>query len=207
MTTLTPEQLKRCAHMCAEVYSKPEDWMVEDDGDTLFIAIEGTDDAGDWVTNISFLFRSDDTHRGFKRNAWRVFHEMFAAGVFFNVPKDKQVVLCGHSLGGATATVLMDFLCNIYFNIALVTFGSPRPGGRALRKRLAPQTHYRFVHGSDVVPKTPPYSTGYVHTHPKVQLLDTDTKIFDGVEDHSMANYIPALTAYLVSHSTSDSPH
>jgi len=197
MTALTPEQLKRCARMCAEVYSKSDDWMVEEDENTLYIAIEGTDTPGDWVTNIAFLFRSDDTHRGFKRNAWRVFHEMFASGVFQNMPKDKQVVLCGHSLGGATATVLMDFLCNIYFNTALVTFGSPRPGGRSLRKRLAPQTHYRYVHGSDVVPKTPPYATGYVHTHERIHLPDTDAKMFDGVEDHSMANYISALATHL----------
>lgn len=197
MKELTPEQLKKCARMCAEVYSKLEDWTVEEDDNILYIAIEGTDTAGDWITNISFMFRSDDTHRGFKRNAWRVFHEMFAAGVFFNMPKDKEVVLCGHSLGGATATVLLDFLCNIYPNISLVTFGSPRPGGRALKKRLAPRTHYRFVHGSDVVPKTPPFLGGYVHTHERVHLPDTDAKMFDGVEDHSMSNYISALATHL----------
>ena len=42
-------------------------------------------------------------------------------------------------------------------NIALVTAGAPRPGGRRLRRRLEGLEQYRFVHGNDIVPKTPPY--------------------------------------------------
>lgn len=179
--------------MARRVYDLPKDWVVREDDHTIYIAVEGTDCASDWKTNLAFLFGSRDTHRGFRHNAKRILEELFAAEVFLRVDKSKQLILCGHSLGGATATVLMDLLKDTFFNINLVTFGSPRTGKRSLRKRLEHHTHYRYVHGNDIVPKTPPWLCGYVHTHPKIQLVDDNARILDGVEDHSMQNYEEAL--------------
>ena len=53
-------------------------------------------------------------------------------------------------------------------------------------------THYRFVHGDDVVPKTPPTLAGYIHTHDPIYLEDEDDKMFDGVEDHNIHYYVKA---------------
>ena len=77
-------------------------------------------------------------------------------------------------------------------NIALVTAGAPRPGGRALRKRLEGLEILRFVHGNDIVPKTPPFITGYVHPHHKIQLEDISETRFDGVTDHNIGDYVKA---------------
>jgi predicted lipase len=181
--------------MCKDVYAHEKDWLVEEKEDAVFIAIEGTDCASDWKTNLSFLFRSDDTHDGFKRNAWRVFFEMFEQDVFRGIPKDKAIFVCGHSLGGATATVLGDILDNVFSNVTIVTFGSPRPGGRVLRERLKNTPVFRFVHGSDVVPSTPPWTAGYVHVSEKIHLADTKEELFDGVKDHSMTEYIKAVNS------------
>ena len=58
-------------------------------------------------------------------------------------------------------------LSRIHPDALIVTFGAPRPGGRKLRRRLAAREHYRYRHGDDVVPLTPPWLAGYVHTCPK----------------------------------------
>jgi len=179
--------------MCKDVYGLKRDWQVRETDDTIFLAIEGTDCIEDWKTNFAFLFRSDDTHRGFRRNAWRVFFEMFEADVFRHIPKDKHIVVTGHSLGGATAIVLADMLDNVFDNVEVVTFGSPRPGGRGLRKRMKGTPITRYVHGSDVVPKSPPWACGYVHPCECNRLTDTQKQRFDGVKDHSMSEYIKAL--------------
>ena len=187
--------IRQAAKMCRDVYDMENDWFsVRMDG-TLFIAIEGTDTASDWKTNLSFLFRPEDTHDGFKRNAWRLFFEMFCSDLFRLTDKDQRIILCGHSLGGATATVLYDLLDNVFPNLFLVTFGSPRPGGRNLRNRLNPDRMVRFVHGSDVVPRTPPWFAGYVHVCPRLHFADIHEEFFDGVKDHSMDEYIKALNS------------
>lgn len=185
--------IRQAARMSRDVYGLGPEWFATRVNGTLFIAIEGTEVPGDWRTNLAFLVRSDDTHRGFKRNAWKVFFEMFCSDLFHVTDKDQRIIICGHSLGGATATVLYDILDNVFPNLYLVTFGSPRPGGRKLRKRLNSSRMVRFVHGSDVVPKTPPIAAGYVHVCPATRLCDTHTELFDGVKDHDMDNYIRAL--------------
>lgn len=65
-------------------------------------------------------------------------------------------MLAGHSLGGATATIVADLMLKSTPNLALVTIGSPRPGGRGLKERLKDIEHLRFVYGDDIVPNTPP---------------------------------------------------
>jgi pimeloyl-ACP methyl ester carboxylesterase len=106
---------------------------------------------------------------------------------------ERKLVIAGHSLGGATATLIADLLWESgNKNIALVTAGAPRPGGRALRKRLEGLEILRFVHGNDIVPSTPPYIFGYVHPHSKIQLKDIEDTRLDGVTDHNIGDYVKA---------------
>ena len=57
--------------------------------------------------------------------------------------------------------------------------------------------HHRFVYGDDIVPKTPPWIFGYVHTHQPIQLEDADDTRFDGVADHNMGSYVKAVKKLL----------
>ena len=58
---------------------------------------------------------------------------------------ERKLVIAGHSLGGATATLIADLLWESgNKNIALVTAGSPRPGGRRLRRRVKDLEHLRL---------------------------------------------------------------
>jgi predicted lipase len=179
------------------VYAHERDYIVDNSipGFTI-IAVEGTSSAGDWLTNIKFLFRNDDTHRGFKENAMRLVNQLFMRE---QIDFKTQLVVCGHSLGGATATVLADMLRQgAGRNVCVITLGSPRPGGRRLRKRLADLTHMRYVHSDDVVPLSPLWLGGYVHTHEAIRLADANgDKWFDGVSDHDAGAYCTALALAL----------
>jgi pimeloyl-ACP methyl ester carboxylesterase len=201
MAALTNAVILRAASLCRDVYAHERDYIVDNSipGFTI-IAVEGTSSAGDWLTNIKFLFRNDDTHRGFKENAMRLVNQLFMRE---QIDFKTQLVVCGHSLGGATATVLADMLRQgAGRNVCVITLGSPRPGGRRLRKRLADLTHMRYVHSDDVVPLSPLWLGGYVHTHEAIRLADANgDKWFDGVSDHDAGAYCTALALALAARS------
>lgn len=83
-----------------------------------------------------------------------------------------DILLTGHSLGGALATLVAARICagqpgeNWGFVKALFTFGSPRVGdlnfSQWLGETLGPRC-VRFVNDMDVVPRVPPRAAGYSH--------------------------------------------
>jgi len=124
--------------------------------------------------------------------------------------KDHKLFICGHSLGGAMATICASRLADQVDG--LFTYGSPRVGSFDFVKALK-VTHYRHVNNNDVVTRVPPYPL-YTH-HGTLRYIDRTGKIvkytrwqrikdkllgrfeswlkykpFDGVADHSMADYV-----------------
>jgi len=181
---------------CRDVYPHKQDYLVSRkiEGHTI-LAVEGTNETTDWITNLKFLIKRDDCHRGFKNNANRTLAELVVA--YEGLDPKRKLVIAGHSLGGATATLIADLLWESgNKNVALVTAGSPRPGGRRLRKRIKDMEHLRFVHGNDIVPGTPPWLAGYVHTHSVIKLKDENDTRFDGVADHMIGDYVTAAEKY-----------
>ena len=194
--TLDKEVVLEALRCCRDVYPHSEDFLVSRKvaGHTI-LAVEGTKETTDWVTNLKFLIKRDDCHRGFRNNANRTLASL-VIGYEALDPK-RKLIITGHSLGGATATLIADLLWESgNKNIALVTAGAPRPGGRRLRKRLEGLEILRFVHGNDIVPNTPPFITGYVHPHHKIQLEDINETRFDGVTDHNIGDYVKAAEKY-----------
>ena len=187
------EALKCCRDVCPH----SEDFLVSRKvaGHTI-LAVEGTKETTDWVTNLKFLIKRDDCHRGFRNNANRTLASL-VIGYEALDPK-RKLIIAGHSLGGATATLIAEALWDSgNKNIGLVTAGSPRPGGRRLRRRIKDLEHLRFVHGNDIVPGTPPWLAGFVHTHPRIYLPDEVETRFDGVADHNMGDYYKAAEKFL----------
>ena len=194
--TLPKEVVLEALRCCRDVYPHSQDFLVSRkcDGHTI-LAVEGTNETSDWVTNLKFLIKRDDCHRGFKNNANRTLAELVVA--YEGLNPERKLVIAGHSLGGATATCIADLLWESgNKNVALVTAGSPRPGGRRLKRRLKDIEHLRFVHGNDIVPGTPPRLAGFVHTHPLIYLPDEVETRVDGVADHNMGDYYEAAVKY-----------
>jgi len=190
--TLSNEVILEALRCCRDVYPHSEDFLVSRKitGHTI-LAVEGTKEKTDWITNLKFLIKRDDCHRGFKNNCNRTLAQLVVA--YEGLNPERKLVIAGHSLGGATATLIADLLWESgNKNIALVTAGAPRPGGRRLRRRLDGLEQYRFVHGNDIVPLTPPWLVGYVHPHHKIQLKDISETRFDGVTDHNIGDYVKA---------------
>lgn len=103
------------------------------------ISIRGSDDSKDWKEN---LFLDFSTNLYGRITSW----------VEFNGHKHKNILILGHSRGGAIGYYLAEYLTNLGYKITLVTFGCPKvkPDSRILFP------HFRVTNGADGVPRLPP---------------------------------------------------
>lgn len=99
--------------------------------------------------------------------------------------KKRPVLLCGHSLGGALATLCsLDLTLQEWWQaegegVLVSTFGSPRVGNRAFRDVYDSMvcTHWRVVAGGDVIARLP--SVGYSHVGRKITLTASGELFMD----------------------------
>jgi len=74
-------------------------------------------------------------------------------------PVNYKLLMTGHSLGAAMATML----ASLKTPTALYTIGSPRVGDAAFVASLGGVTSYRYVDCCDAVTELPPAALGYAH--------------------------------------------
>jgi triacylglycerol lipase len=110
---------------------------------------------------MSALGALGNVHSGFNREVddlWPLMVELLQAD---SLP----VWFCGHSLGGAMATICT-YRCKASAIVRdpqeLHTFGSPRVGCKRWI-RHADVTHFRWVNNNDIVTRVPPVFMGYRH--------------------------------------------
>ncbi|MGD8190760.1 lipase family protein [Brevibacillus ginsengisoli] len=139
-----------------------------------------------------FVKQAGKTHQGFTE-----MYEGTIRSQLFNIlsglSHKKQLILCGHSMGGAIATLAaLDLACNSKFKHPHVyTFGSPRVGNSAfvhLFNKTIPFS-YRIANRYDVVPHFPlrrTFQLHYRHVHSLVRISFRQGGI---VPNHEMANY------------------
>ena len=92
----------------------------------------------------------------------------------------KPLWFCGHSLGGALATICGGrcFLSYLKMEpVGVYTFGSPRVGCRRYVNHV-PLPHYRWVNNNDIVTRFPPVILGYRHSGAE-QYLDRHGRLRD----------------------------
>lgn len=133
---------------------------------------------------------------------------------------DQPLWFCGHSLGGAMATICAGrcFLSHIDSNPEqLYTYGSPRVGDKRYVNYVS-LDHYRYVNNNDIVTRVPPPLLGYRHNGHEVY-IDRNGKIgelsyvwkrrdrwkgffrglrkwkVDHFSDHSLHEYVKAILA------------
>lgn len=86
-----------------------------------------------------------------------------------------RIVVTGHSLGAAVATLLgMRMREEGYVTkLDIYTYGSPRVGNDALARYIANQKNgreWRVTHAADLVTRPPPLNRGFRHTSPEYWL-------------------------------------
>jgi hypothetical protein len=130
---LSNSDIHTAARLARAVYADPCDWQCFSQDGTTWLAIEGSDELVDWRRNLEFLLTSSDTHIGFSNYATLLMSQMLVNNV--SVMFSNRLIITGHSLGGAVATIIAANLQDHIQNLHLVTFGSPRPGGWGCRSR------------------------------------------------------------------------
>lgn len=122
-------------------------------GSRVFVAVRGTDERKDWLTNLQFWYRDSAVGRVHKG-----YHEVcqgFLPGLSRLIDRhaDRPIVFTGHSMGGAVAVLLAAFLVERHASVdGLYTFGQPKIGGAdfsAYCEANVQAPYFRFVHGSD----------------------------------------------------------
>lgn len=148
-------------------------------------------------------------HAGFYGYLERIWEQVEA---FVNTParKDKELYICGHSLGGAMATLAASRLQDRV--VACYTYGSPRVGGSVWHANCSFK-HYRYVNNNDVVPRVPLWIMGfrhygelvYINYYGNIRKLTpwqkfkdswrgrfrawSKLELFDGARDHAIGDY------------------
>ena len=132
------------------------------------VVIAGTDPLTlpDWITDFRFLPTAKGSAQGFTEAAVSVWPRIKALldGAAAGLP----VFVTGHSLGGALAALIAQFIhtdqpARVR---AVYTFGMPRTGSRGWQTRYDQSlgaVTYRLVHGDDVVPTVPPSAVDARH--------------------------------------------
>lgn len=181
------------------------------DTEQVFVTFRGSESRTDWFTNVKFRQQvypyGDESctdvrfHRGFMAAYFCVRDRL--TEVVKQYPQS-ELILTGHSLGGAIATIAaLDLQYNITSqtqqSLVLYTFGAPRVGNQAFVKSFNQRVtnSHRYYYGRDVVPQLPRVWQGYRHVPTPHALGPRLTwNVFSRrVKDHSIQNYVGALQA------------
>ncbi|DBA83613.1 hypothetical protein WJX77_012231 [Trebouxia sp. C0004] len=188
------------------------------EGGTAILAFRGTQTAQDGLQDVKIVRQSiDHLQKMFPgTQAHSGFLQQFAGVCRPDVPEKNmssvieqlsggrfptRVLCCGHSLGGALATLGATWAALQYpqADIRCITFGSPRVGNKAFKRAFHTLvgTSLRLVHGGDPVPVLPPafvyhHVNGAIHImNGKVKLKSRPWhfKLHPNVADHLVARY------------------
>ena len=176
--------------------------------DRLYIVFRGSDKSVDWINNFQFrqqVYPYGDGnsevkfHRGFMSAYFAVRKSLLEAMDKF---EGQHVIVTGHSLGGALATIAaLDIQYNLGskrdLSFEVYTFGAPRVGNRAMVESYNGRipNSYRFVYGWDIVTRIPRTWQGFDHVDEAIQLGSRWTwqVLSRRFSDHSIEGYIADL--------------
>ncbi len=154
----------------------------------VVLTARGTTNLRNFVTDVELgMVPVDDVvpggraHAGFVR-AWGEIADKAGAALAaaFREHPDYHLVIAGHSLGAATASLAAAHLRRQYPDAALFTYGSPRVGNAVLADFLSSGGNYRVEHYNDLAANILPKLLGYRHT---------DTEYWLSVGPNTKADY------------------
>jgi predicted lipase len=167
-------------------------------GEKTYLIFRGSDEFEDWKQNFQFkkvmapFFHNDNNslvHEGFLHSYLNI------RDIILNKFKNFDgLIIAGHSLGGALATLCaVDPLINLT-NVSCTIFGAPRVGNPHFVKlydQKIPST-LRVVYGGDPVPQVPMRSLGFMHVGKEFH-IGPKSKLPNPI-DHMPQKYLEALS-------------
>jgi hypothetical protein len=138
----------------------------------LAFAFRGSDEGADWLRNSRFGLvdgapLAGKAHEGFLEG-WCQVEDEVVPRAKEAVRKGNPVIVTGHSLGGAIATLAHAGLREEGLISACFTFGAPRVGNAAFvseyEREKMHELHYRMVMENDPIVGLPPAWLGYRYT-------------------------------------------
>ncbi|MGF6208473.1 lipase family protein [Pseudomonas frederiksbergensis] len=128
--------------------------------EVVLISVRGTQEPMDFVRDtdaeqVPFEEGIGKAHQGFYKaykaisKFVQVYLDQFHVG--------QKIIICGHSLGGAIATLLAEALRRSPngYDILLYTYGSPRAGDADFVAGAETLAHHRMVNNNDPIPSVP----------------------------------------------------
>ena len=149
--------------------------VVDHEEDQILVGFRGTTNKiQQWVSDIDAVYTKwsvGNVHTGF----YRRFNEMKTHVLMFLKEARKEcpegeIILSGHSMGGAVATLLGSYLKDNEENLQpkyIYTYGSPRVGDKTFAKYVDKQfgnNILRIMNEWDMITDLPPTLLGYHHT-------------------------------------------
>lgn len=143
----------------------------------IVLSFRGSTSWSNWFTNLKFGFELCDfvsgcqVHAGYA-SAWEeVSGDIERVISHTRLQNDGyRVVVAGHSLGGAMATLAAAHLRRAGIDLDAYAYGAPRVGNQQFTNFASLQPNgklYRITHRADIVPLVPPRASGYEHTYPE----------------------------------------
>jgi len=132
----------------------------KDTQSNYIIAFRGTHGRKDAITDMKTWQTDSDTigdvHYGFKQYLDNLYGPLLT-WLEKNIVLEQQrkVIITGHSLGAAAATIMTSRLKQKGYNVVLYTYGSPRVGDKEFAKQFQNIEAYRIVNNNDIVSSIP----------------------------------------------------
>lgn len=147
---------------CETIAVDDTECFVASTPEVVVVAFRGTQQTADWLINLNASTISTDygyVHRGFYHALHsvrsRIEDALADAG-----GSEKKLLLTGHSLGGALATIGAAEWYDAFPNTRVYTFGQPAVGFSLFRSWIGlryPDSFHRIVNDDDAVTRVPPF--------------------------------------------------
>lgn len=201
--------------------STDTEWGILEMPNVVLLVFRGSElkpamnDLSDWAHDSNAKLQGGNewgggkVHKGFAKGANSVWVKVSSTTALYAGAR-KPAFVCGHSLGGALATLAAFRLSNKIGNVrGLYTYGSPRVGDGDFRQAFAKKSfvYGRWVNDRDPAPVLPPERLGFIQigkmhrlkSGPGATMESSAGYAFDPgqISDHYMDNYLKKLWGLL----------